>query len=81
MYYVYLIRSVAFPGRHYVGFSENYSQRLKYHNDGKSTHTNKYKPWSLICYFALNDIQQAKSFEKYLKSGSGRAFLKKHFLR
>lgn len=81
MYYVYLIKSINFPKQHYVGFSEDQEQRLKDHNDGKSTHTNKFKPWELICYFAFLNIQTAKDFEKYLKTGSGRAFLKKHFLK
>jgi hypothetical protein len=30
-------------------------------------------------YIAFNDEQRAIAFEKYLKSGSGRAFAKKHF--
>ncbi|MBX4205484.1 MAG: GIY-YIG nuclease family protein [Candidatus Doudnabacteria bacterium] len=81
MYYVYLIKSIPFPNQHYVGFSEDYKQRLQYHNAGQSVHTNKFKPWELICYFAFTDVKSAKDFEKYLKSGSGRAFLKKHFLK
>lgn len=81
MYYVYLIKSIPFPKQHYVGFSEDHEGRLEDHNEGKSVHTNKFKPWELICYFAFKDINQAKQFEKYLKSGSGRAFMKKHFLK
>ena len=81
MHYVYLIKSISFPKQHYVGFSEDYEQRLQYHNDGKSTHTNKFKPWKLIGCFAFTSIDQAKDFEKYLKTGSGRAFMKKHFLK
>jgi putative endonuclease len=81
MFYVYLINSIPYPNQHYVGFSENYEQRLEYHNDGKSIHTNKFKPWELICCFVFKDEKTAREFEKYLKSGSGRAFLKKHFLK
>ncbi len=81
MFYVYLIQSINFPREHYVGFSEDLKTRIKDHNSGKSTHTNKFRPWKLIVYFAFKDILTAKDFENYLKTGSGRAFLKKHFLK
>ena len=81
MYYVYLLRSIKFPTEHYVGFTEDLKTRFKDHNNGKSTHTNKFKPWKLVAYFAFEDIRTAKYFEVYLKTGSGRAFLKKHFLK
>jgi putative endonuclease len=71
MFYVYLIKSIPFPNQRYVGFSENYKRRLESHNFGQSIHTNRFKPWELICYFAFKDVQSAKDFEKYLKTGSG----------
>ncbi len=37
-------------------------------------------PIKLISYFAFQDKYTAFNFEKYLKSGSGRAFMNKHFL-
>ena len=80
MYYVYIIKSIKFPEEHYVGFSEDLKTRIKDHNSGKSTHTNKFKPWKLIIYFAFQEIQIAKDLEVCLKTGSGRAFFKKHFL-
>ena len=81
MFYVYLLQSVNYALQHYVGLSNNLKERLKDHNGGKSKHTAKYKPWNLICYFAFKKERTAKEFEHYLKTGSGRAFLKKHFLR
>ena len=39
MFYVYLLQSLADPGRRYVGFSEDLRKRLRDHNHGKSTHT------------------------------------------
>jgi len=38
-----------------------------------------YRPWNLIAYFAFANEKTAISFEKYLKSQSGRAFAKKRF--
>lgn len=81
MFYVYLLQSVNFPKEHYVGFTKDLKTRISYHNSGKSTHTNKFKPWKLVCYFAFSDLQTAKNFETYLKTGSGRGFLAKHFLK
>ncbi len=80
MYYVYLIQSINHPNQHYVGFSDDLRTRIRDHNWGNSIHTSKFKPWTLTCYFAFSDAKKAKVFEKYLKSGSGRAFLKKHLL-
>ena len=80
MHYVYLIQSIKYPKEYYVGYSEDLKTRIQGHNNGKSTHANKFKPWGLVAYFAFNNIQTAKNYEAYLKTGSGRAFLKKHFL-
>jgi putative endonuclease len=50
--------------------------RLVKHNAGEVSHTSKYGPWRKT-YVAFSDEKQAFEFEKYLKSGSGRAFAKK----
>ena len=81
MIYVYLIESVHQRQQHYVGITHNLKQRLLDHNEGKSTHTQKYKPWNLVAYTGFADEETAQSFEKYLKSGSGKTFLKRHFLQ
>jgi putative endonuclease len=78
MRYVYIIRSVNFPGQEYVGATADLKRRLPEHNAGKSSHTAKFKPWTLVWYCAFLDKYRALAFEKYLKSHSGRAFAKKH---
>ena len=77
MRYVYLIRSIQQPNQRYVGMTVNLRNRLKKHNEGGSPHTSKYTPWELITYIAFHSRAQAAAFEKYLKSGSGRAFANK----
>ncbi len=79
-YYVYIIRSIKYPKTTYVGYTTNIEKRLTCHNAGGSIHTKKDKPWELITCITFRDINFAKNFEKYLKSQSGRAFAKKHFL-
>lgn len=77
MNYVYLLESEAFGGQRYVGLTTDIKQRLSDHNAGKSPHTSKYTPWRLVTYVAFSDIEKARAFERYLKSGSGHAFAKK----
>ena len=80
MYYVYLLRSTPKPNHTYIDSTGDLRKRLAEHNAGKSTHTNKFKPWLLLAYVALPEKLLADKFEKYLKSGSGRAFAVRHLL-
>ena len=77
MLYVYILRSTNDPKRHYVGVTSDLPDRLRRHNAGQVPHTAKYVPWAINTYVAFSDEKQAFAFEKYLKSGSGRAFAKK----
>ena len=81
MYFVYIIQSKKFPNEIYTGFSENLKIRMYAHNHGKSTYTNKFKPWKLIFYCAFSDKKQALDFEHYLKTGSGKAFKNKRLIQ
>ena len=71
------LRSLGGGGLRYVSVTSNLKQRLAEHNGGKSPHTSKYIPWKLVTYVAFSDERKAKTFELYLKSGSGHAFAKK----
>ncbi len=77
MKYVYLIRSLSNRDQRYVGITSNLEERLGAHNVGSSLHTAKYRPWELVTYICFTDNQRAMDFERYLKSGSGRAFASK----
>lgn len=80
MHFVYSIQSEKDPNRFYIGITDDVERRLNEHNSGKSIHTNKFRPWRLESYHAFACHEKAKKFESYLKTGSGRAFCKKHFL-
>jgi putative endonuclease len=76
MKYVYILESL--DSEHfYIGITDDLRARLAKHNAGEVPHTSKYRPWRLKTYVAFSDGNQAIAFEKYLKSGSGRAFAKK----
>lgn len=78
MHYVYVLQSLIDPERFYTGKTADLRIRLNEHNSGKSIHTNKFRPWKIYCYFAFNCENKATNFEDYLKTASGRRFLKKH---
>ena len=77
MRYVYLLQSEAVFGRRYVGVTSDLKTRLGGAQCRKSPHTSKYVPWKLVTYVAFSDEQEAATFERYLKSGSGHAFARK----
>ena len=76
---VYIIRSNVDGARHYVGITNDIDARLDWHNHGPSGYSIQYRPWSLVVALQFPTEQEAVRFEKYLKSGSGRAFAKRHF--
>lgn len=78
MKYVYLLQSLSHPKELYVGLTSNVDERLAAHNAGQSPHTAQYRPWRILSYHAFADAAKAAAFERYLKSGSGLAFRKKH---
>jgi putative endonuclease len=76
---VYLLESQKDPDHYYVGRTTNLEERLKQHNSADQGHTVKFRPWKLVVAIQFDDAAKAEAFELYLKSGSGRAFSKKHF--
>jgi len=74
--FVYILKSDTDIDHFYVGVTDDVAARLQKHNAGEVSHTSKYRPWHLKTYVAFSDEKRAFEFEKYLKSGSGRAFAK-----
>ena len=77
--FVYILRSEHAPARHYVGLTSDVAKRLAWHNAGQNVHTARDRPWSLVVTMEFATDRAAYHFERYLKSGSGRAFAKRHF--
>jgi predicted GIY-YIG superfamily endonuclease len=63
-----------------VGITSDVGKRLDVHNSGGSQHTSQHRPWRLIVSLEFAAEASAAAFEKYLKTGSGRAFAKRHFV-
>ncbi|MDD1721798.1 MAG: GIY-YIG nuclease family protein [Euryarchaeota archaeon] len=76
--FVYVLRSDTDPARHYVGITSDPDSRLEWHNHGPCGHTTRHRPWSFVVVLEFPTERAAVEFERYLKSGSGRAFTKRH---
>jgi predicted GIY-YIG superfamily endonuclease len=78
--FVYIIRSVAEPGRRYVGLTASVEARLAAHNAGQNRSTAAWRPWTIDLCIEFRTEKLAARFEKYLKSGAGHAFAHRHFV-
>lgn len=75
MYFVYNLKC---SDGFYIGCTEDIDERIERHSKGHVPATKDRLPIKLVSYFAFEEKYKAFEFEKYLKSGSGRAFLNKH---
>jgi len=78
MYKVYVLENQN-DNSWYIGQTEDLERRLKQHNSGNGGRTTKIIKgvWKLIYAEAYCDKRDAIGREKFLKSGSGRMYLKK----
>jgi putative endonuclease len=78
-FYVYILVSEADAARHYTGITRDLSGRLQEHNRGHCPHTAKWRPWKIETAVAFAFQAKAHAFKRYLKTGSGREFARRHF--
>jgi putative endonuclease len=77
--FVYLLRSER-SDCPYAGVTSDVRRRLATHNSGGSRFTAPHRPWRLVVTLEFPTEDRALMFELYLKTGSGRAFAKRHFI-
>lgn len=77
-FHVYLLQCA--DGHYYVGCTSNLAQRLDRHSQGGVQYTKSRLPVNCVAAFGFVDKYKAFEFEKYLKTGSGRAFMSRHFV-
>jgi putative endonuclease len=75
---VYVLKSDVDPRRYYTGVTSDLAARIEAHNAGRVPHTANGKPWMVDVVIEFSDERRAVTFERYLKSGSGGAFAKRH---
>jgi putative endonuclease len=77
--FVYILQSISDPTQYYVGVTSDLFARLTAHNAGLSVHTAEHRPWKPLVVIEFDEEEPARRFEKYLKTGSGREFSRRHF--
>ena len=77
-YCVYILRCS--DNTFYSGCTANLEDRLSRHQRGSVTATKNRRPVEVVTYTVFNDKYKAFAFEKYLKTGSGRAFMNKRLI-
>ena len=75
---VYILKNNSKRPRYYTGRTSNLAARLEAHNAGLCHSTADFKPWRVDVVIKFADELRAIAFERYLKSGSGSAFAKRH---
>jgi len=73
MFYCYILLSSK-SHIFYFGSAKDLKLRLREHNEGKVTSTKPHLPWELVWYGAFSTAKEARDFEQYLKTGSGKGF-------
>ena len=79
-YYTYLLQSKK-DKKWYTGFTVDLRKRFKEHNQDNQGYTKGRGPFELIYYEACKNQQDARTREKYLKSGMRRRYLKNRLKR
>ena len=60
----------------YVGMTNNMERRFAEHQSGKNRTTKPYAPFSIVLTETFQSRSEARTREKYLKSGTGKEFIK-----
>ena len=79
MWFVYVLKSIGHSFI-YIGSTNDLKRRLTEHNEGLNQSTKAFAPFEIEAYVAVNSKYRALALEKYFKTGSGKAVLKKRIL-
>ena len=79
MFYTYVLKNN--NKKQYTGYTNDLRKRFNQHNRKKSKHTQYRGPYTLVYYEACMNEDDARSREKYLKSGMGKRYLNNRLKR
>ncbi len=80
MFYTYILQSLK-SKRFYTGYTANLQKRIEEHDSKKSVYTKVRVPYKLVYYEVCCDKDDARSRELYLKSGTGKRYIKNRLKR
>ncbi len=78
MWTVYILKCA--DGKFHTGCTSDLDALMKRHHAGDLPSTHGRLPVILLTYIVFSEKQKAYDFEKYLKSGSGRAIMYKRLV-
>ena len=78
-WHVYVLRNSS-KNFTYVGLTGNLERRIAEHNNGTVQSTKAYLPLEVEAIVSVRTERKAHELERYFKTGSGRAILKKRIL-
>jgi putative endonuclease len=74
-FYTYVL--LCANGELYIGSSQDLWARISEHENGRVTSTAPRRPVALVYYEACRSLPEARRREKQLKTGYGRAYLRR----
>lgn len=78
MWTVYILKCA--DTKFYIRCTSDLEDRLRRHQAGEVPATRSRLPLNLVTYIVFSEKQKAYDFEKYLKTGSGRAVMNKRLV-
>lgn len=72
---IYILFSEKYSN-HHIGYTINLEQQLSHHNETGNDWTKNYRPWEVIYTKEFENKKDALKYEKWLKSGVGKKFIK-----
>ena len=80
MYKVYALKSIANEWI-YVGMTTDIDRRVRDHNSGYNRSTKSKAPFLILFIEEYSDSISAREREKYLKTTSGKRYIRKQFVK
>jgi len=73
-YFVYIIQSEK-DGSYYIGSTQDITERLERHNQGRSKYTKLKRPWNLLYYEEYPDRSDAVKRENQIKRRKDKEYI------
>ena len=75
-YYLYIIQSES-DGSFYVGSTQDLSERLERHNQGRSKYTKQKRPWKLVYHEEYADRSASLKRESQIKNRKSKTYIER----
>ena len=73
-YFVYILKSIK-DGSYYIGSTQDLSERLNRHNQGRSKYTKAKRPGELVYFEEFSDRKSAMKRETFIKRQKNKGLI------